>query len=371
MEVNMSLENPEIVKKIKNMNTGYKIKISVKQLKDGTHSLYLDLTQNNRRQKKSMGLYLIGTKQSKIRDENILLKAKLLRDKKETEIYTNNSGIKLASENDEINFLEFFKKFADSKPDYNYTVSYNNFTVFWQKSVLPISQLSREVCFKFRDYLLEQEFSANTANHYFKAFKATINETIQHDYLQKNPTNGIKITFQQKKIMSLSIDEVYKLINTPCKNPQLKQAFLFSVFSGLRRSDLNDLKFSDIVNNHIHKVLVKTKNIEIKFRLGKKALDIIDEQRKIKTGNRVFVVQTGGRLSRQLKEWLRAADVNEEITFHCARHTFGTFLAARNENPFVIKSKMGHSSLKTTEKYIHLKGEYTEEEIEQINDLLD
>jgi integrase/recombinase XerD len=44
-----------------------------------------------------------------------------------------------------------------------------------------------------------------------------------------------------------------------------------------------------------------------------------------------------------------------KVTPHVFRHTFGTNAAARDVNAFIIKDIMGHSSLQTTNKYIHLQ----------------
>ncbi len=48
------------------------------------------------------------------------------------------------------------------------------------------------------------------------------------------------------------------------------------------------------------------------------------------------------------------APINAEITPHCFRHDFATFLCNETEMPLTeVRDVMGHSSIKITERYLH------------------
>jgi integrase len=344
---------PKIIDKLSKMNTGYQIKICARKMQNGLYSLYLDYSYKSSRQRKSLGLYVAGDSRSKIKDENEINKAKLIRDKKEKEIYESNSGIKLFSEDNDKNFMEFFEETAQQKQDYNYTVSFNYFNEFINKGYLLFSELTRDICLKYKDYLLKLSVKAHTAHHYFVTFKAVINLAVLSELIDRNPANGISIKYDDPKIEFLTITEVKELIEKPCKFPQIKNGFLFSTFSGLRRSDLNKISFKDIKEKHLYFRQKKTRET-VRIKLNTIALGIIKEQKKVMKRDRIFSIPTGGRLTQRFREWINSESINQKITFHCSRHTFGTLLVTKGENIYTIMKLMGHKNIKTTMKYLHL-----------------
>lgn len=349
----MTKSVPVVIEKLKKMNVGYKIKIRPRKLKNGLHSLYLDYSSRGSRQKKTLTLFIVGDNKSKIKDENEINKAKLFRDKKEKEIYESNSGIKLFSEDNDKDFMGFFEKTAQQKQDYNYTVSLNYFKKFINKNTFFFSELTRDICLKYKDYLLKLPVKAHTAHHYFVTFKAVINLAVLSELIDINPANGMNIKYDEPQIEFLTITEVKELIEKPCKYPQIKNGFLFACFSGLRRSDLNKIIFKDIKEKHLYFRQKKTREI-VRIKLNTIALGIIKKQKKIMKKNRIFSIPTGGRLSQRFKEWINFKSINQKITFHSGRHTFGTLLAAKGEGIYTIMKLMGHKNIKTTMKYVHL-----------------
>jgi site-specific recombinase XerD len=68
---------------------------------------------------------------------------------------------------------------------------------------------------------------------------------------------------------------------------------------------------------------------------------------------RVFQNITNQVVNRHLKSIALTAKINAAISFHVARHTFGTFMADITGNPYLIMQLMGHSDIKTSMIYIH------------------
>ena len=52
-----------------------------------------------------------------------------------------------------------------------------------------------------------------------------------------------------------------------------------------------------------------------------------------------------------LNRWVEAAGVTKHITFHCARHTFGTLMLTLGADIYTTSKLMGHSNVKITETY--------------------
>ena len=346
------------------MNTNYKIKIIPRAINDGSYSLTLHYTNKGDRQRKALGLYIKGDSKSKIKDEKTLNLAKLARDKKERELYTSSTGIVLNSSdglNDDEDFLKFFSDQAVSSPDYNYTVSYNNFLDYINTDKLSFKELTRDLCMGYREYLLNLDVKAHTAHHYLVAFKAVINQGLIDGKIDYHPAKGINIKYDDPEVEFLLIDEVKKLIDTPYRFQQIKNGFLFSCFTGLRPSDLNKLRFDDIrefkeeeTKRKIFFIKQKKTRNYVRIKLNKVAMEILEMQKKGKRREKVFKIPTGGRLSTRMKEWVTAAGIKRKITFYASRHTFGTLLAMNGEGVYTIMRLMGHKNIKTTMRYIHI-----------------
>jgi site-specific recombinase XerD len=59
-------------------------------------------------------------------------------------------------------------------------------------------------------------------------------------------------------------------------------------------------------------------------------------------------------LSRRFKHFVREAKLPEVINFHSTRHTAASWLAERGASIEAIRLYLGHSSVRVTERYMHL-----------------
>lgn len=186
----------------------------------------------------------------------------------------------------------------------------------------------------------------------------------------KNPYNLFVSKKEKSDRTALTLNELIAI--EQCQIPELDQSlqfakdlFLFSCYTGLRYSDVMELTNDNIFeNNHniyIRKKMNKVKrdvvlNISILFK--GKALKILEKY----TVNNVFCFPkiTNQHINRQLKIIAIANGIKIKLTFHIARHTFGTMLAEKTQNPYLIMELMGHTDIKTSMIYIH----YSQERID-------
>lgn len=128
--------------------------------------------------------------------------------------------------------------------------------------------------------------------------------------------------------------------------------FLFSCYTGLRFTDVKNLKNSNIFleekNSYIRFVQHKTDQPEI--------LPLADKAKKLlpKGGlpnQKVFRVYVNQVTNRHLKEIMILAGVNKDISFHCARHTFATILLELSGDIATVSKLLGHKKLATTQIY--------------------
>ena len=152
----------------------------------------------------------------------------------------------------------------------------------------------------------------------------------------------------------LSVEELYKLAETPCKKRILKTAALFSCLTSLRISDILSLQWHEIVDfaaggKCVHTITQKTKTEDI-IPISDEALQLIGYSPE-KTGL-VFKGLKRSWTQQPMKEWIREAGITKNITFHSYRRTYATLQGAAGTDIRTIQSNMAHKSITTTQRYM-------------------
>lgn len=192
-----------------------------------------------------------------------------------------------------------------------------------------------------------------------KCLKAVIREAINKKYLKPdmNPYNSFQIKAAVGKREFLTIDEVTKPMNLeiPEKNGFLnwvKDLFVFSCLTGLRYSDVMNLRWSnvDIAKRTLSVEMVKTKKV-VTIPLVPQAIAILDKYSKhsIKApAAKALPQMTNQVLNRELKELMKELGTEKQITFHSARHSFASNLIEAKINILYVRDLLGHSNLSET-----------------------
>ena len=90
-------------------------------------------------------------------------------------------------------------------------------------------------------------------------------------------------------------------------------------------------------------------------------------QLPLKEGNEfIFCLPSTNGVNKVLKNWAIKAGIEKHLTFHCARHTFGTLLAYYETDIYTISNLLGHSSLKHTTKYVRVSEELKKRAVNSI-----
>ncbi len=206
----------------------------------------------------------------------------------------------------------------------------------------------------------EKKLSQNTKHTYYNKFKATLNAAFEEGYLSENLSKKVKgFTMGESKREYLTHEEVQKLSQTKCKLPILKRAFIFSVLSGIRWSDINKLVWSEVrdegldeLQNPVHRILFTQKKTD-----GVEYLYISQQARQLlgNRGNhndRVFKgLRYSAHMNMQLLRWCMDAGITKHITFHSARHTNAVLLLENGADIYTVSKRLGHREIRTTEIY--------------------
>lgn len=90
--------------------------------------------------------------------------------------------------------------------------------------------------------------SVNTSATYFSIFKAILKQAFIDGYFSSDLSGKIKgIPNRESRREYLTEEELNILVKTPCDNEVLKRASIFSALTGLRHSDIQKLKWKEIV----------------------------------------------------------------------------------------------------------------------------
>lgn len=135
--------------------------------------------------------------------------------------------------------------------------------------------------------------------------------------------------------------------------------YLFGCYTGLRFSDIIDLKWShvDLDKNRINKIQVKTGDpVTVIVEPWARAilLEFSNSKKNVGTNESVFKTLSEPTVNRNLKILAQMANINKSISFHSSRHTFGTLKILENPDNILLVSKlMGHADIKMTMTYFN------------------
>ena len=356
------------------------VKLREKKLSNGNISLFLDIYRNGKRHKEYLKLYLIDAKTPIEKEQNrqTLATAQAIKSKRLIEIQNGEySFTHQFKENTP--FLEYYRnmveerrKNPDSKGNWGNWRSCLRYLEVYCDDKTTFRDVTPEFIMGFKEFLENVEkdthkrvgprrerdtfqgLSQNSKVSYFNKLRACINQAFDERIIPINPLRGIEgFKAAEVKRDYLTLEEVRLLAATPCRYPILKRAFLFSCLTGLRKSDIQKLTWSEVQKfGEYTRIVFKQKKTG-----GQEYLDITPQAEKYlgERGNPddfVFVGFTyGSRTSLQLQRWSLTAGLKKNLTFHCGRHTFAVLMLDLGADIYTVSKLLGHKELATTQIY--------------------
>ncbi|MEM0541010.1 site-specific integrase [Flavobacterium sp. j3] len=202
----------------------------------------------------------------------------------------------------------------------------------------------------------------NTAVKYLKNFNKIIKLCLANDWLDKNPFANYKSKVKEVERVYLSEEEIQNIINKDFKTERLslvRDIFLFSCFTGLAYIDVKNLTKSHInygidgekwIFTHRQKTESASK-IPI-LPVTQMIIDKYENHPQCINEDKLLPILSNQKMNAYLKEIAGVCEIEKELTFHIARHTFATTVTLTNGVPIESVSKMlGHKNLRTTQHY--------------------
>jgi site-specific recombinase XerD len=257
-----------------------------------------------------------------------------------------------------ISFLQWKFKISDielNKIDHAFVTDYE----FWLRSV--------------------RNCANNTAVKYIKNFNKIIKLCLANDWLDKNPFANYKSKVKEVERVYLSEEEIQNIIVKDFKTERLslvRDIFLFSCFTGLAYIDVKNLTKSHIsigidgekwIFTHRQKTETASK-IPI-LPVTKMIIDKYADHPKSNNEDRLLPILTNQKMNAYLKEIAAVCEIEKELTFHIARHTFATTVTLTNGVPIESVSKMlGHKNLRTTQHYAKVLDKKVSDDMKVLKD---
>jgi integrase len=344
------------------------VSVRKKKIKDGRLSIYLDIYENGVRKTETLKLYLYEKPKNqaeKNHNKEIQVKVDVIRNRTETELLNNRYKF-LGVKDSQINFLDYFQTLTEqrkkSKGNYdNWNSTYKILLTYYQGKSIKLSDLEDSDLNDIRNYIKDKyltksgkKLSTNAASSYFNKVKASLNQAFDEKLLNEKIGARVKSIKPEDTHREYLIEsEIAEIKKHDCHFPVLKRAFLFSVYTGLRWSDINNLKWGDIRKS--------TEGFQIVYRqqktgtqdtlhLNSQALQYIGE-RDDSTAKVFKGLKYSGHHNLKLSQWMMKAQITKNITFHSARHTFATSLITKNASVYTLSKILGHKNIKTTAIY--------------------
>jgi integrase len=362
-----------------------KVKLRQKAISGNRQSLYLDFypaiphpETGEPTRREFLGLYLFEKAKNPIdkqHNKETLQLAEQIRQKRDKQFNGNEALTDLEKrllekdkkerQKGEQNFVAYFKTLADKRKASNHDnwVSAYNYLEIFTKGDLKFADLNEKFCNEFKEYLLNTKsnksskttLAQNSAVSYFNKLKATLKQAYKEGYLPSDLNAKIEpIKQAETRRNFLTIEELNSLVKTECNNPLLKRAALFSALTGLRFSDIKNLVWGEIHHSiengyTIQFTQQKTKGVEV-LPISEQAYSLLGEPKE--PTDKVFEGLTYSAYeNKHLYQWIGAAGITKDITFHCFRHTFATLQLSKGTDIYTVSKLLGHRELKTTQIY--------------------
>ena len=220
-------------------------------------------------------------------------------------------------------------------------------------------------------YILDLEkkgLAASTVSRNVASMKAFYLYLLKSGKVETDPTEHLKAPMVEKKIPDiLSVADINKLLEQPGERTSkgLRDRAMLELLyaTGIRVTELISLKVGDI-NRKMDYIVCRDRNRERVIPFGSKAKEALDNYmgaaRQDLIGNKecemLFPNCSGESMSRQgfwklLKQYVKQAGIQMEITPHTLRHSFAAHLVDNGADLHVVQEMLGHSDISTTMMY--------------------
>lgn len=379
------------------------VTIRFKELAKGSKSIYLDIYRDGVRSYEFLKLYIIPEKSAEDKNANAVAMdaANAIKAQRIKEIVNGEAGIK-NRKGGYVLILDWMQQRQDraekaakdaGRKTSNTAEGIKTAAAHLRRYIeseykgraVTLAAIDKDFCAGFAAYLKDAPqrwgagtLSKNTSALYYSNFEAALNEAYKKGLISVNPAalveDNEKPQAQPSERDYLTAEELRTLAAAKCPNEQVKAAFLFSCFCGLRLSDIEGLTWDAVHLDgdtwQIETRMQKTRQI-IYLPLSAEARRFMPERGN--KGPQDFVFTLPKRVTTQcdIRTWVKRAGLTKKISFHCARHTFATLALTQGADLYSISKLLGHTNVQTTQIYAAIIDQKKQAAVNLLNGILD
>lgn len=358
------------------------VRIRFKELANGSRSVYLAINVNGKRTYDYLRLYLVPETDpaAKAQNRQTMEAVYAIKAQRIIQITNGAAGIKkdIRAKMRLVDWLKIYRDRQVSKGKRG-AKRWVQTTIFVLEGYAAgkdatLAEIDRQWLTDFMLYLMNDYItykntkpSKGTVDNYLRCLKAAFNVAVEEEIMPSNPMLGLdrshlKGTTYQREF--LTVEEVKKLIDTPCRRPDIKGAFLFSCFCGLRISDVRSLKWGNIVANgdkmYLQITQFKTRR-PLSLPLNRQAMRWMPERGNASDDD--FIFPPLSKNMTVLDTWAKEAGITKHVTFHVSRHTFATMELTMGADLYTTSKLLGHTNVTTTQIYAKIVNSKKEEAV--------
>jgi site-specific recombinase XerD len=251
---------------------------------------------------------------------------------------------------------------------------------------IPIATIAEDLFEEYRFFLKKRGLKGTTINNNLCWLSRLMFRAVSQRIIRCNPFEHVKYEKEEKKIRFLQKSDVAKLMAMTMNDREAELArlmFVFSCFTGLAIADMEQLQYKHIQTaadgrKYIRKERQKTK-VEFIVPLHPIAEAIIRhcQEEQEENGEQQTVKEKGETLifprecsrsviNDRLSIVGKACVIKGRLSFHMARHTFGTMTLNAGIPIESIAKMMGHASISSTQIYAQVTDKKISEDMDRL-----
>jgi site-specific recombinase XerD len=224
---------------------------------------------------------------------------------------------------------------------------------------LPFSTITKRFLEEYKSFLInKEELEINSVWTKFKDFRTYINLAKAEGHHFEYPFKGFKMPKLVSRVEFLT-EEEFQRLKTYFYSGRMDEghettlrAFLFACYTGLRISDIKVVNWRSINNN----ILTFKPQKQPREMITVVEMPLCKEARRLLITKKGRILHTTAEqsMNRVLKTICARAEINKDISFHWARHTFATRFLRHGGRLEVLQKLLGHLDISTTMIYVHV-----------------
>ena len=316
--------------------------------------LYIEVYTHGRQVRKSLGLTLTG---NKAQDRKVMALAAVIRSRREMQLVCAEWGIPDMAASDRPLHIYMEENYQKTKSRtlgrcLHYVREFRDGNV-------ALSRITPRWVEDFQLWLrTESGLSQGSASLYSSALRHQLRLAVRDGLIASSPADSVRnIPMPESKKRPLTMAQLRTLAAIPIPGrlgAEVKKAFLFACFTGLRVSDLRTLRkdmlrAGDDGTVWLCKRQKKTGTV-VSIPLHKDALSMLGG---METGEgHVFplLAATKSNTDQYLRKWGLRAGI-DHVSWHTARHTMATIALEHGAELRTVSGLLGHTDISTTLRY--------------------